>query len=196
VVGINCDVSEEKMAEARVLELNAHLEEEVTQRTAELRQAMCVAEQANQTKSDFLANMSHEIRTPMNAILGHCYLLEKQELSPVSRDMTQKIHGAGRSLLGIINDILDFSKIEAQRLEIETVPFRLDDVLDNLASIMSAAVGNKSLEVIVSPAPQGADFLKGNALRLGQVLINLVGKCHQIHRGRRSDGGDQPARQG
>lgn len=174
MVGFNRDITEQKIAEVRILELNATLEAQVAQRTAELHQAVAVAEQANRAKSDFLANMSHEIRTPMNAILGLAYLLEKQGLTPVTRGMVQKIHTSGRNLLGIINDILDFSKIEAQRLEIEQVPFRLSDVLDNLSSIMSAAVGEKRIEVVVGPAPLGAEFLKGDPLRLGQILINLA----------------------
>lgn len=177
IVGFNRDITAQKVAEARILELNVTLEAQVAQRTVELHQAVAVAEQANRAKSDFLANMSHEIRTPMNAILGLAYLLEKQALTPVTRCMVQKIHTAGRNLLAIINDILDFSKIEAQRLEIERVPFRLPDVLDNLASIMSAAVGEKNIEVVVGPAPLGAEYLKGDPLRLGQILINLAGNA-------------------
>lgn len=173
IVGFNRDITEQKVAEVRILELNATLETQVAQRTA----AMALAEQANRAKSDFLANMSHEIRTPMNAILGLAYLLEKQPMTRVAHGMVNKIHMAGRNLLGIINDILDFSKIEAQRLEIEQVPFQLPDVLDNLASIMSSAVGEKSIEVVVGPAPHGAEFLKGDPLRLGQILINLAGNA-------------------
>ncbi|GAB3446753.1 response regulator [Insolitispirillum peregrinum] len=144
------------------------------QREEELRLTRDVAEKATQAKSDFLANMSHEIRTPMNAILGLCYLLEQQNLAPVASTMIHKIHEAGRSLLGVINDILDFSKIEAHRLDVESIPFRLSDTLDNLAGIMSSAVGSKQIEVLVSPSPRGAEFLKGDPLRLGQVLINLT----------------------
>ena len=149
----------------------------VKQAEKTLLEAKLKAEDATQAKSAFLANMSHEIRTPMNAILGLCYLLEKQELPTVSREMVQKIHAAGRSLLGIINDILDFSKIEAGRLDIEHVPFRLADVLDNLSSIMSSSLGRKQLELVISPPPLGADFLRGDSLRLGQVLINLAGNA-------------------
>ncbi len=135
------------------------------------------AEDATAAKSAFLATMSHEIRTPMNAIIGLCYLLERQDLRPVTREMVSKIHGASRALLGIINDILDFSKIEARRLDLEDVPFRLSEVLDNLASIMSASLGSKPLELVVTPAPAGADFLRGDGLRLGQVLTNLAGNA-------------------
>jgi PAS domain S-box-containing protein len=142
-----------------------------------LHQAMNEAEQANRYKSDFLANMSHEIRTPMNAILGMVYLLEKVDLTETARDMVHKINTSARSLLSIINDVLDFSKIEAGRIELENEPFDLSEVLENIASLMATAVGNKSVEMIVSPAPPAARFLRGDALRLSQVLINLVGNA-------------------
>ncbi len=177
MVGINRDITAQKTAENRILELNVLLEEQVTKRTQELHAALAVAEQATQAKSQFLANMSHEIRTPMNAILGLCYLLERQNLPPISLEMVMRLHGAGLSLLGIINDILDFSKIEAHRLDIEAVPFLLSDVLDKLATIMTASLGSKPVELIVAPPPAGADFLLGDSLRLGQVLINLAGNA-------------------
>ena len=160
------DITEQKNAQHQLEQLNQALRERTSQ-----------AEAANRTKSEFLANMSHEIRTPMNAILGLCYLLEKQSLQPSPRDMVQKIQSAARSLLNIINDILDFSKIEAKRLEIRHQPFQLDSVLNNLASIMSTAVGNKPIEVVIAPAPSGAEYLKGDAQRLEQILINLTGNA-------------------
>ena len=141
---------------------------------AELERLKNQAEVANQAKSQFLATMSHEIRTPMNAVLGLAYLLQGRALGPIEQGTVLKIRNAGRSLLGIINDILDFSKIEAGRLEIEHEPFRLGDVLDNVATIMASAVGTKDIELIVGPVPAGAMFLKGDALRLEQVLVNLV----------------------
>ena len=135
------------------------------------------AQAANKAKSHFLANMSHEIRTPMNAILGLAYLLEQSQLTDDAMELARKIRVAGRSLLGIINDILDFSKIEAGRLEVEHAPFRLTDVLDNLASIMSTSAGDKDIEVVINPPPIMIDQLYGDALRLEQVLINLIGNA-------------------
>ena len=143
----------------------------------ELQRARSTAEEATRAKSVFLANMSHEIRTPMNAILGLLYLLNSKSLDDDSRQLVQKIDGAGRTMLGIINDILDFSRIEAGHLEIEHVPFDLNDVLNNLAIIMSANVGGKPIELVVEPSPLGTNRLIGDALRLEQVLINLAGNA-------------------
>ena len=143
----------------------------------ELLERSAQAEAANQAKSEFLANMSHEIRTPMNAILGMCYLLQRQPLDSAALSMVRKVESAGSNLLAIINDILDFSKIEAQRLDIESLPFRLDDVLDAQAQLLAAAVGSKPLELLVEAAPRAARRLIGDALRLGQILTNLAGNA-------------------
>lgn len=177
MLGTNLDITDLVRARERIQELNADLEAQVAQRTAELQEALAVAQRATEAKSEFLSNMSHEIRTPMNAVLGMAYLLQKQDLPAESRAMVGKIHSSGRALLGIINDILDFSKIEANRLEIEYVPFRLSDVLENLATIMGSAVGGKPVETVIASPPSGADYLKGDSLRLGQVLTNLAGNA-------------------
>ena len=177
VVGIDRDITAERTAQAHIMQLNASLEDQIAERTSELHLAVQAAERANQSKSEFLANMSHEIRTPMNAIIGLSYLLQKQDLQPTTRDMVQNISTAGRSLLSIINDILDFSKIEARRLQVEQVPFKLSEVLDNLASILGASPVSQETELIIGPAPTGYDYLKGDAVRLGQVLINLAGNA-------------------
>ncbi|HLO95297.1 MAG TPA: response regulator, partial [Burkholderiaceae bacterium] len=177
MVGTNLDISAEVEAKLRVQELNADLESLVLKRTAQLQDAVVAAEQANLAKSAFLSNMSHEIRTPLNAILGLAFLLQQQRLDGEAGEMVGKIHSAGRGLLGVVNDVLDFSKIEAERLELEHAPFRLGDVLDNLASIMAPMVGAKPVELLIGHAPAGADYLTGDALRLGQVLTNLLGNA-------------------
>ncbi len=148
------------------------------QAAADLLQARALAEQATRMKSEFLANMSHEIRTPMNAVLGFCHLLERQPLAAEARDLVLKVRNASRSLLTLINDILDFSKIEAGRLEIQSAPFRLFGMLDDLAAIMTAAANGKPLELIMTPPPAGCcDRLIGDAGRLQQVLVNLLGNA-------------------
>ncbi|HSY28333.1 MAG TPA: response regulator [Burkholderiaceae bacterium] len=178
------EIAERNEAELAVRTLNAELEQRVTDRTNDLRIANQTlvtrteeAENANRAKADFLANMSHEIRTPMNGILGLAYLLDRRQLDAEAADMVKKIRNAGRSLQAIINDILDFSKIEAGKLDIEHEPFRLLDVFDNLAGIMAANAGDKDIELAIAPPPNINGHLLGDALRLEQVLINLVGNA-------------------
>ncbi len=158
------DNTESKERENRIAILNKELVEQAEQ-----------AKTATQAKSAFLANMSHEIRTPMNAVLGFCYLLQQKRLDGETLNLILKIQSAGHSLLAIINDILDLSKIEAGRLELEFSSFQLSTVIDNIAGIVGNAVGNKPLELIISPpATDKAECLIGDALRLQQILINLL----------------------
>nr|WP_229265247.1 ATP-binding protein [Duganella sp. 1224] len=144
------------------------------EREQKLVTANVMAEAANIAKSEFLANMSHEIRTPMSAVIGMAYLALRTELTPRQHDYLSKIHRAALTLLGIINDILDFSKIEAGRLEVEAIPFALEDVLANVHSVTAQRAADKQLAYVTEVAPGVPRYLVGDPLRLGQVLINLV----------------------
>ena len=140
----------------------------------ELASAKVVAEEATKAKGDFLANMSHEIRTPMNAIIGLGHLAMMTEMTAKQRDYLTKINSSSKALLGIINDILDFSKIEAGKLDMEAIDFDLNEVLDNLTSMVALKAADKGLEFLIASQPDLPTNLVGDPLRLGQVLINLV----------------------
>lgn len=159
MVGVNWDISERKHQEM------------LLQKTAE------AARSASEAKSRFLANMSHEIRTPMNAVLGLCHLAGEQAENPEQIAYLQRIHSSAESLLGLLNDILDFSRIESGRLQLEDTHFQLSDIITHLRDILTVKTEEKNLLLDIQVDDDVPQALRGDPLRLRQILINLAGNA-------------------
>ncbi|MBE2260050.1 MAG: PAS domain S-box protein [Rhodobacteraceae bacterium] len=180
---IDVDLTERKRAAAELEQHRHHLAELVQSRTAELAEAKEAAESASRAKSTFLANMSHEIRTPMNAIIGLSHLLLQELTQRKQRVQLAKISEAAQHLLGIINDVLDLSKIEAGRLTLEEIDFSLQRVIDHTVSMLGERSGAKGLQLHREIDTAIPAQLRGDPLRLGQILLNFVSNAVKFSSG-------------
>jgi PAS domain S-box-containing protein len=167
------DITERKQAEKELLETNRQLEETIFRANIFAAQA----EMANIAKSAFLANMSHEIRTPMNGVIGMTGLLMDTNLDEEQRRYAEIVRTSGEALLTLINDILDFSKIEAGKMELETLDFDLESMLDDFAVSLALRAQEKGLEFLCAADPDVPTLLQGDPGRLRQILTNLVGNA-------------------
>jgi signal transduction histidine kinase/CheY-like chemotaxis protein len=174
VAGFNQMLHEIRDRDARLAGHMQTLEREVAERTAEIRVAKDIAEAANASKSEFLATMSHEIRTPMNGIMVMAEMLASADIPQRQRRYAQVIAKSGQSLLSIINDVLDFSKIEAGKMDLESTPVDLADLVDDVASLFWERARSKSIDLAAYVDPAVPRKILGDPVRLRQVIGNLV----------------------
>ena len=174
--GIYAKLVDRRTADGGVVSLAINLTKEI-RREQELMEARDKAEAADRAKSAFLAKMSHELRTPMNGVVGMAELLAERGLDEEAKLYTETIKHSGNALLCIINDILDFSKMEAERLELESRPFDLEQLIQDVTLIVTTSLRDKPVELIVDYDQFLPTSFVGDAGRLRQVLINLLGNA-------------------
>jgi signal transduction histidine kinase/CheY-like chemotaxis protein/HPt (histidine-containing phosphotransfer) domain-containing protein len=161
----------------RVVRDRQRLESEVALRTRELVETNRQLEEASQAKTHFMDRMSHELRTPMNGVVGMTELLARTELSTKQARLTHTIRASAQTLLQIVNDLLDLSKIRAGKLQTESLPIDLVQVLEECTGLFAGAADSKGIELIVCPPQQAQPALLGDSLRIRQILMNLVGNA-------------------
>jgi PAS domain S-box-containing protein len=177
LLGITRDITERKLAEAELEKYRDHLEELVESRTEDLAKALDAAEAASRAKSVFLANMSHELRTPMNGIMGMNSLALRRATDPKLIEYLNKSTASARHLLALIDNVLDIANFEAGRVELVVARFSLAKLVDDVLEMHDAAVREKSLVLTAEISPNLPDELSGDATRLKQVLLNIVGNA-------------------
>ncbi|HTM28281.1 MAG TPA: ATP-binding protein, partial [Rhodanobacter sp.] len=189
------EAEERQLAQQEVMRLNSSLEQRVHERTSDLQRAnreliaaKAAADQANGAKSSFLATMSHEIRTPMNGVIGMIDVLQQTNLKGHQVEMLDLIRESAFSLLAVIEDILDFSKIESGRLELEQAPFSLREMAENACGMLANLALKKAVYLTVFVEPAIPATVIGDALRLRQVLVNLVSNAIKFSSGRELPG--------
>lgn len=161
----------------KIRELNSGLEQQVAERTRELREALLLADTGSRAKSAFIANMSHELRTPLNVILGHAYNVARQLGDPKLRDHVESIRNAGESLLEMINRILEMSRLESGDFQADSGDFKLASLLEASLGVWREGAAAKGIETTREIDPRLPAMLRGDAKRLEQILKTLVGNA-------------------
>ncbi|MHB0962578.1 MAG: heavy metal translocating P-type ATPase [Gemmatimonadaceae bacterium] len=183
-VAVKEDITEQKRLLAELERHRDHLRDLVDERTRELVEAREQAEGANKAKSAFLATMSHEIRTPLNGVIAMAEMLALRPLNPQDLDAARTIQRSAHNLMDVIDDILDFSKIEAGKLELELSDISLDQVADDVRASLGPVASANDVVLEVEVSPDVPALVRGDAMRVRQVLINLAGNAIKFSRGR------------